>query len=485
MTDREKPSALDESAAVAERRAKLAQIRREGNPYPNDFARTHSLRPIVAEHREIPAQELAQRQVAVVVAGRLISKRVLGETSYGVLEDAGGRVQIAVTDEASGKANHAAYAQWDAGDILGVEGILYRTAEGELTIRAHSIRLLSKALRVPQEPAHGARADGDADGRPRYAQLLADADARRTLAVRSRILQSIRKLFGATQYMEVETPMLQPMASADATRAFMTHHHALDMTLYLRSSATPYLARLAVGGMEKIFEINRSFHNDGEFAERGFELTVMEIFCAYSSYDYMMGLLELVIARAAMSALDGRNVNLQGEDIDLGKPYARLRLGDAIRHAAGADWSDAQLRDRAFLARELSARGLQFDEAASWSALQVMLFRAIAAQRLVQPAFVIDFPRDQLALARRSGQDPELAEGFELVIGGQLIARGESIINDSAELDAHVADPQLIRAIEYGLPPASSAALSIDGLTMLLTGSGSLRDVIPFPGPQR
>lgn len=485
MTDREKPSALDESAAVAERRAKLAQIRREGNPYPNDFARTHSLRPIVAEHREIPAQELAQRQVAVVVAGRLISKRVLGETSYGVLEDAGGRVQIAVTDEASGKANHAAYAQWDAGDILGVEGILYRTAEGELTIRAHSIRLLSKALRVPQEPAHGARADDDADGRPRYAQLLADADARRTLAVRSRILQSIRKLFGATQYMEVETPMLQPMASADATRAFMTHHHALDMTLYLRSSATPYLARLAVGGMEKIFEINRSFHNDGEFAERGFELTVMEIFCAYSSYDYMMGLMELVIARAAMSALDGTNVNLQGEDIDLGKPYARLRLGDAIRHAAGADWSDAQLRDRAFLARELSARGLQFDEAASWSALQVMLFRAIAAQRLVQPAFVIDFPRDQLALARRSGQDPELAEGFELVIGGQLIARGESIINDSAELDAHVADPQLIRAIEYGLPPASSAALSIDGLTMLLTGSSSLRDVIPFPGPQR
>lgn len=483
MTEEEKPIAFDESAIVAERRAKLARIREQGNPYPNDFARTHSLRPIVAEYREIPAEELAQRQVAVVVAGRLMSKRALGETSYGVLEDAGGRVQIAVTDAASGKANHAAYAQWDAGDILGVEGILYRTAEGELTVRAHSIRLLSKALRVPQEPAHGA--DDDADERPRYAQLLADPDARKTLAVRSRILRSIRKLFGATQYMEVETPMLQPMPSADTARAFMTHHHALDMTLYLRSSATPYLARLAVGGMEKIFEINRSFHNDGEFAEQGFELTVMEIFCAYSSYDYMMGLLELVIARAAISALDRTNVNLQGEDIDLGKPYARLPLGDAIRRAAGADWSDAQLRDRAFLARELSARGVPFDEAASWSALQVMLFRAIAAPRLVRPAFVIDFPRDQLALARRSGQDSELAEGFELYIGGQLIARGESIINDSAELDGRVADPQFIRAIEYGLPPASSAALSIDGLAMLLTGSSSLRDVIPFPGPRR
>jgi lysyl-tRNA synthetase class 2 len=485
MTDQEKPIATDEDAMVAERRAKLARIREQGNPYPNDFSRTHSLRPIVAEYREIPADELAQRQVAVVVAGRLMSKRDLEGTSYGVLEDAGGRVQIAVTDEASGKANHAAYAQWDAGDILGVEGILYRTAEGELTIRAHAIRLLSKALRVPQDPAQGAGADDDVEGRPRYAQLLADPNARRTLAVRSRILRSIRKLFGATQYLEVETPMLQPMPSADAARAFQTHHHALDMTLYLRSSATPYLARLAVGGMEKIFEINRSFHNDGEFAERGFELTVMEIFCAYSSYDYMMGLLELVIARAAMSALDSTNVNLQSEDIDLGKPYARLRIGDALRRAAGADWSDAQLRDRAFLARELSARGVPFDEAASWSALQVMLFRAIAARRLVQPAFVIDFPRDQLALARRSGQDPELAEGFELYIGGKLIARGESIINDSAELDGRVADPQFIRAIEFGLPPASSAALSIDGLAMLLTGSSSLRDVIPFPGPRR
>jgi lysyl-tRNA synthetase class 2 len=302
MTDQEKPIATDEDAMVAERRAKLARIREQGNPYPNDFSRTHSLRPIVAEYREIPADELAQRQVAVVVAGRLMSKRDLEGTSYGVLEDAGGRVQIAVTDEASGKANHAAYAQWDAGDILGVEGILYRTAEGELTIRAHAIRLLSKALRVPQDPAQGAGADDDVEGRPRYAQLLADPNARRTLAVRSRILRSIRKLFGATQYLEVETPMLQPMPSADAARAFQTHHHALDMTLYLRSSATPYLARLAVGGMEKIFEINRSFHNDGEFAEQGFELTVMEIFCAYSSYDYMMGLLELVIARAAMSA---------------------------------------------------------------------------------------------------------------------------------------------------------------------------------------
>ncbi|KPK09060.1 MAG: hypothetical protein AMJ64_01445 [Betaproteobacteria bacterium SG8_39] len=480
MTDREKTIAIDEDANLAERRAKLARLREEGNPYPNDFSRTHTVRTVVTEHREIPAEALAQRQVAVVVAGRLMAKRVEGAVSFGILEDATGPVQIAVSDEASGKANHAAYAQWDSGDILGVEGILFKTAQGELTIRAHAIRLLAKALRAPADPA-----TDTLKPRPRYAQLMVDADARRLLAVRSRTLQAIRKLFSTTQYMEVETPMLQPMPSADAAHAFQTHHNALDLTLYLRGSAIPYLARLAVGGMEKIFEINRSFCNDDAFVELGYERTVMEIYCAYSGFDYMMGLLELVIARAAKSAVDRTSVRAQGQDVELGQPYARIRLGDAIRGAAGADWSDAQLRDPAFLARQLSTLGVPFDEAGSWGALQVALFRASAAQTLIQPAFVVDFPRDQFALARRSGRDPELAEAFELYIGGQAIAQGASMINDTTELDGRITDPQFVRALEYGLPPASSAALAIDPLAMLLTGSGALRDVIPFPAPQR
>lgn len=466
----------DTEALVAERRAKLARLREEGNPYPNDFSRSHTVRPVAAEHRDIPADELAQRQVALVIAGRLMAKRSEGGTSYGILEDSTGRIQIAVTDEASGKANHAAFAQWDTGDILGVEGILYKTTEGALTVRAHAIRLLAKSLRAPVDPAQ--------DG-PRYARLMVDADARRLLTARSRILRVIRRLFSTTQYMEVETPMLQPVPSTDAARAFDTHHNALDLMLYLRSSALPYLARLAAGGMEKIFEINRSFHNDGAFAEQGLERTVMEIYCAYSSHDYMMGLLELVIARTAKSAVEGTVVRAQGEDIELAPPYARMTLGDALRRHAGAGWSDAQLRDRAFLAETLRAQGVAFDEAASWGAMQLALFRAGAARQLIQPAFVIHLPRDQVALARRSAQDPELAEGFELYIGGQRIAQGTSLVNDSAELDVRVADPQFLRALEYGMPPASSAALAIDALTMLLTGSASLRDVIAFPAPQR
>ncbi|MDX1376288.1 MAG: amino acid--tRNA ligase-related protein [Burkholderiales bacterium] len=477
MTDRKNPVAGDDDAAVAERRAKLARLREEGNPYPNDFARTHTVRPIVAEHRDSPADVLAQRQVAVVIAGRLMSKRAAGETSYGIVEDATGRIQIAVSDEASGKANHAAYAQWDPGDILGIEGILYKTPEGELTIRAHALRLLAKALRAPPARAPDAGA--------RYAELMVDPDARRLLAVRSRTLQAVRRLFSSTQYMEVETPMLQPMPGVGAARGFQTHHNALDLTLTLRASAMPYLARLAVGGLEKIFEINRGFHDDGAFAEQGYERTVMEIFCAYSGHDYMMGLLELVIARAAKSAIDATAVRVKDQEIELGRPFSRIRLGDALRRHGQADWSDAALRDRAFLERQLGALGVPTDPAASWGSLQVQLFLASAAPRLVQPAFVTDFPRERFALARPSGADPALAEGFELFIGGRPIAHGASIINDSAALDAGVADPQFVRALEYGLPPASGATLSLDALAMLLTGSASLRDVVAFPAPQR
>lgn len=484
MTDRESRTTPTEPAFVAERRAKLARIREESNPYPNDFARAQTVHPVTVRFRGVPAEELAQRQIALSIAGRLMSKRGDGEISYGTVEDASGRIQIAVSDAASGKAGHAAYAKWDAGDIVGVEGILYKTADNELTIRAHAIRLLAKSLRSVADPAD----DGDADPsaqHPRYAQLITDGEARRRVVVRSRILQAIRHLFSSTQYMEVETPLLQPVPSADADGAFETHHNALGMSLYLRCSALPYLARLAVGGMEKIYEINRSFRNDAQSAEQGFEPTVMEILCAYSSYEYMMTLLELVIARAAKSALGATVVQAQGQEVELAKPFARISLIEAIRRHAPAQWTDAQLRDREFLATQLRDRGLAFDDAAAWGALQRNLFGAIAAPQLIQPVFVIDYPFDRSILARRSGRDPELTESFELFIGGRAIAHGLSVINDAAALEGRTADAEFVRAVEHGLPPAASATLAIDAVTMLLTGSTSPRDAVPFPGPRR
>ena len=478
MVDPNKRVAVDEEANVAERRAKLARMRESGNPYPNDFSRTHTVLLVTAQYGETTGEELERQQVAITIAGRLMSKRVLSDTSLGVIEDASGRIQIAVSDGASGKASHAAFAQWDTGDIVGAEGILYRAVGGELTIRAHSIQLLAKAVRPPEDHA----SDGDAlESLPRYAQLMVSPKARKVFAVRSRALQGIRQLFSATQYMEVETPLLQPGPGPDAASTFETHHNALGMALYLRGSAMPYLARLAVGGMEKVYEINRSFRNDGRFVEQRFELTKMEIYCAYSSYLYMMALLELVIARAAKSSVGSTTLALQGQEVDLTKPFTRISIGQAIRNHAPTDWTDAQLRDREFLARRLSELGVPFADDAPWGALQVRLFRAVAARHLIQPAFVVDFPLNEMPLARRSERDPDLSEGFELFVGGRAIAEGASVINDATELEGRITDAEFIRAVEYGLPPASSAALSIDMLVMLLTGSTSVRDVILFP----
>lgn len=476
MTDQANPFSSDEEPVVAERRAKLARIRDMGSAYPNDFSRTQMMHPVSVKFRGVPAEELAQREIALAVAGRLISKRVDGEISYGTLEDVSGRMQIAVSDAASGKAGHAAYALWDPGDIVGVEGILYKTADNELTIRAHSIRLLAKSLRSAFDAGAGL---------PRYAQLIVDADARRRVTVRARILQAIRHLFSSTQYMEVETPLLQPATGADATDAFETHHNALGMSLYLRASALPYLARLAVGGMEKIYEINRCFRNDERSDAQGLEPTLMEIICAYSGYEYMMALLELVIARAAKSALGATSVPVQEQTVELTAPFARISLAEAIRRHAPAAWSEAQLRDREFLAQRLKEHGVTLDAAAPWGRLQVALFRALVAPRLIEPVFVIDFPVDRSTLARHSPRDAELTESFELVIGGQTIAYGLSLVNDPAELEGRAAEPEFARAVEYGLPPSAGAGLAIDAMTMLLTGSSSPRDAAVFPGPPR
>lgn len=395
--------------------------------YPNDFARSHFAADLAKKYANARAAELEQQKAIVSVAGRLMSKRI-GAESFAMLQDGSGRIQVAVSDEACGRSSHAALAQWGIGDIVGVEGILYRTQSGELTVRAHMLRLLVKALRPLAAPS------GE-DANPRYVHLIVDPEARKLLAIRSRAIQGMRLFLNGTHYMEVETPMLQPFASGAAQGAFATYHNALDMQLYLRRSALPYLARLTVGGMEKIYEINRSFRNDAAAAGHDPEVTMMEIYCAYSNHDYMMVLLKLLLGRAAKFALGSTTLTVQGREIDLAAPIAKIT-------------SD----------------------------------QGTAPQDLVAPTFVVDFPADKFPMARRKDVDPRLVERFELYIGGRMIAEGASVVNDPEQLSAEAADVDLRRAIEYGLPPASSAALSIDALAMLLNGSSSGRDVILFPG---
>lgn len=475
--DRNKPVAADQGGMLAERRAKLAQLRVERGAYPNDFQRTHTTLGIAQKYSDMPGDELDRTQIAVAVAGRIMAKSSAGDVSLGVLQDGFGSIQIALSDEASGKSSHAAYAQWDTGDIVGLTGMLHKRASGELAVRVHEIRLLVKALWPPAKDA-GA---GGAAPLPRYAELTVNPQARKALAVRSRAVQGIRAFLGGTDYMEVETPMLQPVPGAEPAQSFATHHNALGVNLYLRGSAIPYLARLAVGGMEKVYEINRSFQQVAAAADASPEVTVMEIYCAYASHLYMMALLELLIARAAKFSLGTTSLTCAGREVALGKPFPRVSPAQAIRQHGAADWSDAQLRDRDFLSRRLNDLGVRYADDAGWGALQLMLFRALAVPHLIEPVFVSDLPFEQPSLARRSGLDPEIAERFELYIGGRAIATGASVGNDPEALGTQLRDPELMRALEYGLPPAACATLFIDRLVMLLTGSTSIQEAILFP----
>jgi lysyl-tRNA synthetase class 2 len=500
MDDKNKPATepapVDENKIIAERRAKLAKLREAGTAYPNDFVRSHLAAKLDEKFGETDAAELEKKQVTVIVAGRLMLKRVMGKASFGVLQDHSGRIQVYVSDDHSGKASHAAYKHWDIGDIVGVGGFLFRTRTGELTVRAHDIRLLTKALRPLPEKFHGL-ADQELRYRQRYLDLLVSERSRWVFAVRSRVVQAIREYMSRTNYLEVETPMLQPIPGGAVARPFRTHHNALDMPLYLRIAPELYLKRLVVGGVEKVYEINRSFRNEGISTRHNPEFTMMEVYCAYTNHTYMIALMEELVRHAAKHAVGTTQVEYQGRALDFGKPFAQLTMPQAIQKHAPEHWSEAQLRDRDFLAGKLKGLGVEFGDEQGWGALQLMLFEALAEKHLVEPTFILDFPAEVSPLARRKDGDPEVTERFELFIDAKEIANGFSELNDpedQAERFLHQArkkdagdqeamyyDADYIRALEYGLPPTSGAGLGIDRLVMLLTDSPSIRDVILFP----
>jgi lysyl-tRNA synthetase class 2 len=486
----------DENSIMAERRAKLARLRADGVAYPNDFVRTDLAARLDEKWGETDAAELEKQQVAATLGGRLMLKRVMGKASFGVLQDHTGRIQIYVSDDHSGKANHAAYKHWDIGDVIGVKGFLFRTRTGELTLRAHEIRLLAKALRPLPEKFHGL-ADQETRYRQRYLDLLVNERSRWVFAVRSRVVQALRDYMNATNYLEAETPMLQPIPGGAVARPFATHHNALDMPLYLRIAPELYLKRLVVGGIEKVYEINRNFRNEGISTRHNPEFTMMEVYNAYTGYGYMMTLMETLVRHAAKRALGTTKVTYQGRELDFGKPFAKLTMTQAIQRHAPEHWTEAQLRDRDFLAAKLQALGVEFGHEQGWGALHLMLFEALAEKQLVEPTFILDFPAEVSPLARRKDKDPEVTERFELFIDAKEIANGFSELNDpedQAERFLHQArrkdagdheamyyDADYIRALEYGLPPTSGAGLGIDRLVMLFTDSPSIRDVILFP----
>ncbi len=485
----------DDNQIIDERRAKLRALREQGNAFPNDFRRTQLAAQLHDAHGHRENVELEGNPHRVVVAGRMMLKRVMGKASFATLQDMSGRIQLYVTRDAVGEAAYEAFKHWDLGDILGAEGTLFRTRTGELSVKVEKLRLLSKSLRPLPEKFHGL-ADQEQRYRQRYLDLITNPDSQRVFKARSRMIQVIREFFVARGYLEVETPMMQPLPGGAAARPFVTHHNALDMQLYLRIAPELYLKRLVVGGIEKVFEINRNFRNEGMSTRHNPEFTMLEFYEAYQDYEYLMQLTEDLLRETALKVTGSTTVTYQGETIDFGLPFDRLTMAQAIAKY-NPQHSLADLQDPAYLRRALEKYEVEVFATDGLGLLQLKLFEQTTESRLVQPTFIVAHPTDVSPLARRNDADPSVTDRFELFITGREMANGFSELNDpedqaerfrqqaeakaAGDEEAMFYDADYVRALEFGLPPTAGEGIGIDRLAMLLTDSASIRDVILFP----
>jgi len=501
VTQTERPEDLppiqgDENKLIAQRREKLAELRARGNAFPNDFRRDALAGDLHARHGARSAEELEALQVRARLGGRLMSRRIMGKASFSHLQDMSGRIQLFIQRDAVGEEAYAAYKRdLDLGDIVGAEGVLFKTKTGELSLRCERLRLLTKALRPLPEKWHGL-ADQETRYRQRYLDLISNEDARRTFQTRVRMIQYLRDYLNARGFLEVETPMMHPIPGGAAARPFVTHHHALDMQLYLRIAPELYLKRLVVGGFERVYEVNRNFRNEGLSTRHNPEFTMVEFYQAFADYRDLMDLTEDLLRGMAEAVLGTTTLVHQGVTYDFGQPFRRLSVRDAVLHFnAGAEAAEVDDRDAALaLARRL---GIAVHDTWGLGRIQLALFEETCEHQLVDPTFITEYPTEVSPLARRNDQNPEVTDRFELFIGGREIANGFSELNDpedqaerfrqqAREKDAgdHEAmhyDADYIRALEHGLPPTAGEGIGIDRLVMLFTDSPSIRDVLLFP----
>jgi lysyl-tRNA synthetase class 2 len=494
---------LDENHVIAERRTKLSGLREQGIAFPNDYVPRDRADALITRAEGLDREALAAATIGVSLAGRMVLKRVQGKASFATLQDATGRLQIWINDEGVGADSHEAFKHWDLGDIIAAEGVLFRTMKGELSVRVSALRLLVKALRPLPDKFHGL-ADQEQRYRQRYVDLIANDDARRTFIARSRAVSAIRQFMSGHGFLEVETPMLQPIPGGAAAKPFMTHHNALDQQMFLRIAPELYLKRLIVGGFERVFEINRNFRNEGISPRHNPEFTMMEFYAAWTDYRWVMDFTEQVIRDAAQAACGTTSLHYQGRLLDLGQPFARLTLRDAIVKYA-PQYAGAPLDDAPWLRQTLGTLGLNLNDprhrTAGLGALQLALFEETAESQLWEPTFIVDYPVEVSPLARESDDRPGVTERFELFITGREIANGFSELNDpedqaarfraqvqakdAGDEEAMYYDADYIRALEHGMPPTGGCGIGIDRLIMLLTDSPSIRDVILFPALKR
>ena len=490
-----------ESDQLRQRRANFEELQRLGvTPYPHAFKRTNTVAELAAAHGAKTHDELEAAKIRTTTAGRVLAIRSFGKANFLVISDGAARIQVYIRKDALSERDFAVFKLLDFGDFVGVEGHLFRTKTNELTIWAATLEFLAKCFIPMPEKWHGLQ-DIEIRYRQRYLDLIVNPDSRRVFEVRSRVLNSIRGFLNARGYLEVETPMMQPLAGGALARPFVTHHNTLDMQLFLRIAPELYLKRLTVGGIERVYEINRNFRNEGISTQHNPEFTMLEFYQSYSDYQALMVMTEEMISTVARQATGSDQVKFGEHDISLAAPYRRVSLREGARRAAGErlgrDISDADLRDReraAAIARELN---LEVQPAWGAGKIATEIFERLNEHDLVQPTFVYDFPTEVSPLSKQKPADPDTVERFELYIGGFEVANAFSELNDPAEqrrrfeaqlkgrdagdLEAHVMDEDYIRALEYGLPPTAGEGVGIDRLVMLLTNSASIRDVILFP----
>ncbi len=494
-----------ESNLFALRKDKLRQIAALGQQaYPNQFITTHTLSEVRQQFGEVTPEVLEAQRPTVTVAGRLMAIRAQGKAGFAQLQQGGERLQIYVRLDAVGETGFQLYKLLDLGDHIGVTGYVFRTRTGELTIHVETITFLTKAMLALPEKYHGL-SDVELRYRQRYVDLFMNTDVRAVFVKRAQVLKALRRYFDARGYIEVETPMMQPIAGGAAARPFRTHHNALDLDLYLRIAPELYLKRLVVGGLDRVYEINRNFRNEGVSTQHNPEFTMLEFYQAYANYHDLMQLTQELIVQVAMEVNGTTMTEFGGHEIDLAR-WRRFSMREAIvefwPQAAGAKPVFEDFQSTAAVAEmvgKVRAAGISLDFQPGEPSGKTIasIFEAVAEDHLIQPTIIYDFPVAVSPLSKNKPDEPDWVERFEFYVGGFELGNAFSELNDPEEqrhrfeqqlserergdTEAHVMDEDYVRALAYGLPPTAGEGIGIDRLTMVLTGARSIRDVILFP----
>ena len=485
---------LSENDLIKQRRSKLEELRNRGNAYPNSFRRDSLSQNLKDQCEGLSKEDLEAKEMTVSVAGRIMLQRIMGKASFITLQDMKGQIQAYVRSNDLPEGQYDDFKTWDLGDIVGIKGKLFLTKTGELTVNAESIEMLTKSLR-PLPEKHSGLVDTEQRYRKRYLDLITNPESLEVFKKRSQIITAIREYFIDNEYQEVETPMMHSILGGAAAKPFATHHNALDMDLYLRIAPELYLKRLMVGGIEKVFEINRNFRNEGLSTKHNPEFTMLEYYTAYADYNDQMSFIEDLLKVVSEKVLGTSKIEQDGTSYDFSKSFERISLKDSVAQKLSAEPTSLDNRD--FLLETAKKYKIEDLDDLSDGKILFELFEELVEEELMHPTFVTGYPKDVSPLSRSSDDNPSVVDRFELFIGGKEIANGFSELNDpddqadrfreqveqksKGDEEAMEFDSDYVEALEYGLPPCAGVGIGIDRLVMLLTGAKSIRDVLLFP----